>query len=124
MAALAETGELIVAEEAGAVVGGVAYVGPGIPKKLFPTDWPVIRMLVVAPESRGQGIGRALTERCIRRAERDGALLIALHTSPIMTVAVPMYERLGFRRQHDAPPLMGVPYGIYVRPFAGEPGSG
>ena len=115
-ASLAQSGELIVAAAGDAIVGAVAYVGPGRPKKeFFPIEWPIVRMLVVSPSHRGHGIGRALTEECVRRAERDGAELIALHTSPIMRVALPLYERMGFEYHREAPPLLGVPYGIYVK---------
>ena len=78
-------------------------------------------MLVVAPLSRGVGIGRALTEECIRRARRDRAPLIALHTTPIMKVALPMYERMGFNHQREAPPIFGVPYDIYVKRLTAQP---
>jgi ribosomal protein S18 acetylase RimI-like enzyme len=71
-------------------------------------------MLVVAPEARGMGIGRALAEACIAHARRDGAPQFALHTSELMEVALPMYERMGFRRHADGPTLFGVPYGIYL----------
>lgn len=70
---------------------------------------------MVAPPYRGLGIGRALTEECIHRAERDGAPLIALHTTPIMKVALPMYERMGFEYERDVPPIFGVPYAIYLK---------
>lgn len=119
MASLAESGELIVAAVQEKVAGAVTYVGPGKKKReFFPIEWPILRMLVVAPAYRGLGIGRALTEECIRRAERDGAPLIALHTTQIMKVALPMYERMGFTYQHEAPHIFGVPYGIYVKQLA------
>jgi ribosomal protein S18 acetylase RimI-like enzyme len=112
----ASQSEIIVAESGGAVVGAVAYVGALQPKPSFyPPDWPMVRMLVVEPSKRGLGIGRALTEEAIRRATRDKAPLIALHTSPIMRVALPLYERMGFRRERDIPPVFGVPYALYVK---------
>lgn len=123
MASLAETGELIVATVGGVVAGAVVYVGPGKAKKdMFPVEWPIVRMLVVDPAHRGLGIGRALMEESVRRAKRDGAPLIALHTSPIMKVALPLYERMGFVFERPAPTLMGVPYGIYVKPLEAAPG--
>ena len=115
MAKLSETSEVIVAKVGGQVVGAVAYVGPGKPKApFFDPAWPILRMLVVAPDFQGMGIGRALTDECIRRALRDGAALIALHTSRIMQVALVMYEHRGFRFVRDAPMICGVPYGVYV----------
>lgn len=116
MASLAGNGELIVAAARERVAGAVVYVGPGTEKgRFFPAEWPILRMLVVAPDFRGLGIGRALAEECIRRAELDEALLVALHTSRIMTVALPMYERLGFRYLDKGPTVFGVPYCIYVK---------
>lgn len=116
MADRAQDGELIVALSDGRVAGAVAYVGPQTEKPaMFDAGWPIIRMLVVDPEARGRGLGRMLTDECIRRARRDGAKVIALHTSPIMQVALAMYLRLGFVPLRDAPRIHGVPYRIYLK---------
>lgn len=116
MADLAKTGELIIAERNGEIVGGVAYVGPHKPKAaFFDQAWPIIRMLVVSPSHRGEGIGRTLTETCLERARRDHSPMIALHTSPIMSVALPMYLRMGFEKFRDAPDIHGVPYAVYTK---------
>jgi GNAT superfamily N-acetyltransferase len=116
MSDMAASAEIIIAEHEGRVMGAVGYVPPSAPKAAhFKPEWPIIRMLVVDPDARGLGAGRALTEACIARARRDRAGEIALHTSPIMTVALPMYLRMGFVRVRDAPPLFGVPYAIYVK---------
>jgi GNAT superfamily N-acetyltransferase len=113
---LSASGELIVAELDGRPVGAVGYFGPGSRKAAyFDQRWPIIRMLVVDPAFRGKGLGGTLTNECIARAKRDGSPLIALHTSPIMTVALPMYLRMGFVRVHDAPPIFGVPYAVYTK---------
>ena len=118
MADIASTGELIVAQANGVIAGAVAYVGPGRPKATyFDQDWPIMRMLVVAPEARGQGIARALVRDCLARARRDGASVFALHTSPIMEVALPMYLRMGFRRLRTAPLIHGVDYDVYLMPL-------
>jgi GNAT superfamily N-acetyltransferase len=116
MSALSETGEIIVAELAGDIVGAVAYIGPGKEKAaFFRPEWPVMRMLVVAPAARGHGVGRALAEECLARARRDGASSFALHTSELMRVALPMYQRMGFTWLADAPDIHGVKYGIYLK---------
>jgi GNAT superfamily N-acetyltransferase len=113
---LSATGEVIVAEFQGQLAGGVAYFGPNSKKApFFDQRWPVIRMLVVDPAFRGKGLGRALSMECIARAKRDGSPIIALHTSPVMTVALPMYLRMGFARVADAPPIFGVEYAVYTK---------
>ena len=115
MSILSNTGEIIVAEDQGHIVGGVAYVGPNKPKAdYFDASWPIIRMLVVRPTARGKGLGRLLTEECIRRARRDKSAIIALHTTPIMEVALPMYLRMGFTKVRDTPDIYGVPYTVYT----------
>ncbi|HJQ20095.1 MAG TPA: GNAT family N-acetyltransferase [Gemmatimonadaceae bacterium] len=124
MSALTSVAELIVAAVDGVVAGAVGYGGPGKPKQeWFDPAWPVVRMLVVHPQYRGLGIGRALTEECVRRARRDGAPLIALHTATIMTTALDMYLRMGFELYREEPPRFGVQYAVYLKkldqPLAG-----
>ena len=115
-AALAAAGETIVAECQQQLAGAVTYVGPDVEKAaFFDSHWSIIRMLVVDPAQRGKGLGHALTSECLARARRDGSKIVALHTSPIMTVALPMYLRMGFTRAYDAPPIFGVPYAVYTR---------
>jgi ribosomal protein S18 acetylase RimI-like enzyme len=119
MAALAESAEIIVAWVSGRIAGAVAYVGPGKAKApFFAAEWPIMRMLVVAPDFRGMGIGRALAQACVERAVRDAAPLIALHTSRIMKEALSLYEGMGFRFMREAPTIHGVPYGVYVKHLA------
>lgn len=118
MASLADQGgDIIVAcDDRNAVVGAVAYFAPGaMPRaELFDPEWPIIRMLVVAPAARGRGIGRDLTLACIERARGAGAEVLALHTSPVMEVALAMYLKLGFRLHRRVPDRMGVPYAVYL----------
>lgn len=116
MSSLAEHGEIIVAEQAGSVVGWVAYIGPGKPKSSFyRSEWAVMRMLVVSPAAQGQGIGRRLAEQCLVRARRDRAAIFALHTSEMMKVALPMYRRMGFVLHAEAPASYGVSYGVFIK---------
>ncbi len=118
MADLAAGADILVAEQAGKIVGAVAHVGPGRPRAaFFPMEWSVIRMLVVAPRRRGLGAGRELVAGCLRLARDAGAPAVGLHTSPIMDSALRMYEALGFVRDADLPPIHGVPYGRYVLPL-------
>jgi GNAT superfamily N-acetyltransferase len=110
------SGEVIIAELRNKFAGAVAYFGPNSQKAaFFDQRWPIIRMLVVDPALRGKGVGRALSEACIARAKRDGSPIIALHTSPIMSVALPMYLKMGFVKAYDAPPIFGVAYAVYTK---------
>ena len=119
MASLANTGEIIVAEVNGALVGAVGYIGPGGSPRadFFEPEWPIIRMLVVHPSARSQGLGRALTEGCLDLARRDRAEVLALHTSPVMELALSMYLRMGFKLWRRVPDRFGVPYAVYVKPL-------
>ncbi len=116
MASLAETGELLVVELDGGIAGAVVYIGPRVSPRaeFFEPEWPIIRMLVVDPAARGNGIGRKLTEKCIELARRDGAEVISLHTSPAMEVALSLYLRMGFKLERRVPDRFGVPYGVYL----------
>jgi GNAT superfamily N-acetyltransferase len=114
--ALSVSGEVIIAELQHKPAGAVAYFGPNSQKAaFFDQRWPIIRMLIVDPACRGKGIGRALSDECIARAKRDGSPIIALHTSPIMSVALPMYLKMGFAKAYDAPPIFGVAYAVYTK---------
>lgn len=117
MADLSDCGRIIVAESEGAIIGGVAYIGPGInPAKaaFFDPDWAIMRMLVVAPRARGLGAGKLLANECIKYAMGDGARTFALHTSPIMKIALPMYIKMGFALHSKAPQIYGVDYNVYT----------
>ena len=117
MADLADDGDLFVAECEGIVVGAVVHVPPGRPRSaIFPEDWSVIRMLVVAPEAHGQGAGRLLVAACLASAQAAGAPAVGLHTTPLMASALRMYSAIGFQRDRDLAPIRGVPYGRYVLP--------
>ena len=64
----------------------------------FPAGWSGFRALVVHPDARGSGIGRALLETCIARTRAVGAPVLGLHTIELLADAVRLYERLGFVR--------------------------
>jgi ribosomal protein S18 acetylase RimI-like enzyme len=99
----------IVAERGGTLLGSVNYYAPGQADSVdgaWPDGWASIRLLGVSPLARGQGIGRALMNECLRRARADGATAMGLHTTKLMDVARAMYLRLGFTRvpEHDFHP--------------------
>lgn len=60
-----------------------------------------IRMLGVASEARGRGIGRALMDECERRALAAGKSEMTLHTTQLMQTAQVMYRSMGYVRTAD-----------------------
>lgn len=95
----------IVAQSAGVIVGSVLFYPGSIQRGL-----PGVRLLAVDPAARGQGVGGALMEECVRRARAEGAAALRLHTMEPMVVARRMYERMGFQRQpdDDFQPVAGI----------------
>jgi ribosomal protein S18 acetylase RimI-like enzyme len=99
----ASRGTQLVAETAGHLVGTVSYYPPqgkGVADEWswWPKGFAYLRALGVHPQSRGRGVGRALTVACLERARADGAAGIALNSVSIMSAATALYEGLGFRR--------------------------
>jgi GNAT superfamily N-acetyltransferase len=93
--------ERIVAEQDGALLGSVMLypaAANAYGNAVVEASWPELRLLAVAPEARGQGIGTALVQECMRRARRAGASALGLHTSESLQAAIRMYERMGFVR--------------------------
>jgi ribosomal protein S18 acetylase RimI-like enzyme len=112
---LSRVGELILAEDAGGLLGVIVYVRPGNSDGVtMPAEWASIRMLAVSPSCRGRGVGKRLTQECIDRARRDGAEAIGLTTGEMMRIARPMYERMGFQKDAELGSRMGVEHARYV----------
>jgi GNAT superfamily N-acetyltransferase len=92
--------EIIVATDGDRIVGSVfLYPGGSSP---YPDEKPLpapeFRLLSVEPTRRGKGIGRALVEECIRRANDADASELGLHTSVSFRAAIALYQSLGFER--------------------------
>ena len=99
--ARAAVAEVLVAVEGDQLLGTVTLVGPDAPSEWLQQDRPgagTIRMLAVAPQARGRGIGTLLTRECIRRAQDRGWPELTLLTQTAMKAAHRIYEREGFRR--------------------------
>jgi GNAT superfamily N-acetyltransferase len=114
--AAAKPGEQIVAEDGGAIVGGVLLYAAGSVMgepgtgKAVTLAWPEVRLLAVSPASRGGGVGRRLMDECIRRARESGTAALTLHTTDMMSPAMALYERMGFARapELDLRPAPGI----------------
>jgi GNAT superfamily N-acetyltransferase len=118
--------ERLVAERDGALVGSVMLFAPASDAYgalAGRARWPELRLLAVAPEGRGAGVGAALVRECARRARAAGAAALGLHTSASMATARRMYERLGFVRapEHDFRPDGAELVEAFQLPLAAAP---
>lgn len=91
----------LVAAIEGTVVGGCG-IAP------FNNSFEVceLRKLFLLPESRGLGIGKDLTRKCVSFARSKGYRQCYLDTLSSMKSAITLYENLGFR--HLDEPLDGT----------------
>ena len=106
----AEKAELMVAVDDGGgpggadrILGTVTFAPGGSPYAETATsaDEAGFRMLVVDPDSRGRGVGRALVEWCVARTRADGMRVLRLSTQTGMAAAGRLYGTLGFVRTPD-----------------------
>ena len=66
-----------------------------------------LRLLAVNPEARGNGVGRALTQKCIELAREKKQAQVVLHTTQYMNSAWAPYENMGFKRFEEIDFLQG-----------------
>lgn len=105
--------ELLVAVSSqGKIVGGVVYFGDmkhygsgGTATK--EQNASGFRLLAVKPSARGQGVGKVLTNECIRKAKNQKHKKLVIHTTNAMQIAWKMYENTGFQRAEDLDFLQG-----------------
>ncbi len=103
---------VLVAMAENKLVGGVVYFGDMAQYGSGGSATQVrnaagIRLLAVAPEARGLGVGKALTDACIAAARQDELAEVVLHTTKAMQVAWAMYEKRGFQRSPDLDFMQG-----------------
>jgi ribosomal protein S18 acetylase RimI-like enzyme len=106
-----DSSEILVAEVGDRIVGCVTFVdGLTALSEVDDPDAATVRMLGVATEARGRGVGEALMRECSDRARRSGRKRVRLDTRTSMASAQRLYERLEFRRDpdHDWSPAPGI----------------
>ena len=112
--ALTERARQLLAEgEMTVLLGGERSDGIAL-FRLRPAIWnqgldAYLEELYVAPQRRGEGIGRALLEATMDAAREAGAVRIDLGTSVDDTAAIALYESCGFtnrEREPDGPRML------------------
>jgi putative acetyltransferase len=84
------------------VVGTVSVVPRG--------DSLYIRGMAVLPHARGQNVGELLLQHVEDFAHGQGFRRLFLSTTPFLSRAIRLYERMGFRRIDEGPhDLFGTP---------------
>ncbi|MET7619518.1 GNAT family N-acetyltransferase [Streptomyces sp. NPDC005408] len=103
---------LVAVDGSGALLGGVTFVsGSGPWADIAGPGEAEFRMLAVARDARGRGVGEALVRACVDRARAtDGCVRLVLSTQRTMLAAHRIYERLGFVRTpvRDWEPVPGI----------------
>jgi putative acetyltransferase len=82
-----------IVEDAEGMVGG----GGIFPTKGLPADTCELVKLYLLPRARGKGLGKKLIETCHLEAQKNGFVKVYLETMPELTIAVPLYEKMGYQ---------------------------
>ena len=113
----AEADLLVAVDTDGSLLGTVTFTVPGTPwAEISRPGEAEFRMLAVAPEARGRGVGGELAQWCVDRARDLGCTAVALSSLTEMHAAHRIYARMGFVRaaDRDWSPAPGVQLVAYV----------
>ncbi len=81
-----------VAELDGEIMGGSGIY----PTANLPEGTCELVKLYLSSKARGKGLGKILLQKCLAAAKELGYKKMYLETMPELTIAIPMYEKLGF----------------------------
>lgn len=107
----AEKAELLVAVEGDKALGSVTIARYGTEYTDLARPGEIeFRMLAVAPEAAGRGVGRCLVRAVLDRARAEGWESVVLCSQDSMTTAQGLYRSFGFERlpERDWEPLPGL----------------
>lgn len=65
------------------------------------------RLLTVDQATRGEGVGKLLTQACIQKAKDKKLSQMIIHTTMAMQTAWKMYEAIGFKRSENLDFMQG-----------------
>jgi ribosomal protein S18 acetylase RimI-like enzyme len=104
-------GPIWVAERQGTIVGTASAVPKGT--GLY------VRSVAVLPSARGRQVGQALMRQVEDYAAAEHLRRMFLSTTPFLTGAIRLYERIGFQRSGEGPhELHGTPLVTMVKELA------
>jgi len=76
---------------------GIAGGGGIFPTEGLPEDTCELVKMYLSPAARGIGLGKALIEKCLAWAKKNGFQKVYLESMPELTKALVVYEKMGFR---------------------------
>ncbi|QBD74765.1 GNAT family N-acetyltransferase [Ktedonosporobacter rubrisoli] len=80
----------------------------GATGELLDERWPAHLHINLLPDARGTGLGRALMQRWFEHLRESGSPGCHLGTIVENTRAVTFFEKMGFKKYGDSPPIAGM----------------
>jgi GNAT superfamily N-acetyltransferase len=89
-------------ERAPATYGAIEFEGNlvGVGRIAIKDSWSIVTRLFIAPEFRGRGLSRFLMDHLTFSARSQGATKVALQVDEENSVAMALYQSMGFRHHH------------------------
>ncbi|MEG0850820.1 MAG: GNAT family N-acetyltransferase [Flavobacterium sp.] len=107
-----ETELLVAVDEKNTILGAVVYFNDmqyygsgGIATQ--EQNSAGFRLLGVDNNARGKGIGKLLTQECIKKTSENNRKQLIIHSTLSMKTAWKMYENIGFKRSEDLDFMQG-----------------